>query len=471
MVHVSGVGVAGVGSGPGRWLWIVLVPIAPLVCGIVAGLPGLVAGSAVAACGLWVLLAKPVHDLPTLVARLAVLNTPVEITLIEDGRYRYANPAGLRNFGFSSLAELEKLRPDQVAPEFQPDGRSSVEVAVQAILRARQDGQYQFEWMRQRRDGAQYPVLTTLLPVVVAGRPCILGINRDMSEIVQTRQDYYRRTRNAAETLEGSVLALAGQVRMAAAALTQDAQILHQGSARSAGQLLSSKQAAHEVSHQLSIVANATGKLSETVDAIASHGNETRAIIAEATHETAAIVTTAEQLIGAAANIGSILQVITRISRQTKLLSLNATIEAARAGEAGRGFAVVAAEVKALASQTEQATREVQARIQALQGVVGTVGEAIGRVADTVARVQANNEGVGCLIQDQGAATDQIIQSVQHMGPKTAAVSAALTTVAESMGAIMTMATSVAGQGETLLTQSNGLTDEVDTCRSRMLAA
>jgi methyl-accepting chemotaxis protein len=58
-------------------------------------------------------------------------------------------------------------------------------------------------------------------------------------------------------------------------------------------------------------------------------------------------------------NVGKVADQIATIAAQTNLLALNATIEAARAGAAGRGFAVVANEVKALAGQTKQATKEI----------------------------------------------------------------------------------------------------------------
>jgi hypothetical protein len=89
--------------------------------------------------------------------------------------------------------------------------------------------------------------------------------------------------------------------------------------------------------------------------------------------------------------IESFVKVITDVSRKTKLLALNAAIEAARSGEYGRGFNVVANEVKALANEAENATRDVTRQAGEIQDAID---HAIKQVAGSQRLVQEIDAGM-----------------------------------------------------------------------------
>ena len=163
-----------------------------------------------------------------------------------------------------------------------------------------------------------------------------------------------------------------------------------------------------------------------------------------------------------AQKIGNVVTLIQAIAGQTNLLALNATIEAARAGEAGKGFAVVASEVKSLANQTEKATSEISAQINAIQGATAQTVTAIQGIITTIVAINDIAAAIASAVEEQGAATREIARNVQEAARGTQEVSSNISGVREASTATGSAATEVFASAEELSRQAKGLTVEVN---------
>jgi methyl-accepting chemotaxis protein len=182
--------------------------------------------------------------------------------------------------------------------------------------------------------------------------------------------------------------------------------------------------------------------------------------------------------------IGTIVDVITKIAQQTNLLALNATIEAARAGEAGRGFAVVAEEVRKLATEAatsaekiaeivrevqtentrvvssmEVATRDIASGREVLTYTSDALEEIVRGVVDEVKKVQE----ISALTQQQTEGAQSLVKTIDEIA-KVAEDNAAST---EEASAATTEQTASMEQMAQSAQQLSGLADKLKTLVAR----
>ena len=183
--------------------------------------------------------------------------------------------------------------------------------------------------------------------------------------------------------------------------------------------------AAAQTSAQSAVVAGAAGEVSRSVATVAAGAEEMGVAIREIARSADQAVAVAGQAVVVAGRaggrvealgvsserIGAVVKVITSIAEQTNLLALNATIEAARAGVAGKGFAVVAGEVKELARETARATREIAARVGAIQGDASGAVAAIGEIGAIIARINDHQLTIASAVEEQTATTAEMSRS------------------------------------------------------------
>jgi methyl-accepting chemotaxis protein len=136
-----------------------------------------------------------------------------------------------------------------------------------------------------------------------------------------------------------------------------------------------SKNARHFTEHGITSVSNLKSRTDETTIAAKSIIDDIRSLEEQSE------------------SIGRIADSIENIAKNTNLLALNAAIEAARAGKEGRGFSVVAQEIKKLAEQSMNSTKEIGKIIKSVLYITADAVKKTQTAENTLnVQIQAVNE-------------------------------------------------------------------------------
>ncbi|MDD7910566.1 globin-coupled sensor protein [Pseudovibrio exalbescens] len=270
----------------------------------------------------------------------------------------------------------------------------------------------------------------------------------DMDIALEVYEDAKTRDRQnfiegIASRFEESVGTVAGSLSAAAGGLKATSDTLQKAASETAEISSTVEEAAGSTSVNVESVSHSTGELAQAIAEIAQQVNRAATTADQAVTASEKAIARVGALTVAADEIGNIIELINKISSQTHLLALNATIEAARAGEAGKGFSVVAHEVKSLAEQTANATVQISSQIAEIQEATRHSRESMEEISTTISEMDAISAAISGAVEQQGAATSVISESISLAAEGTSRVSSGITSVSAAAGETGTTAGNV----------------------------
>lgn len=172
--------------------------------------------------------------------------------------------------------------------------------------------------------------------------------------------------------------------------------------------------ASEEASTNIRSVADAASQIRSSLEEVAANCKKARDISDQAQEEVSQATGRVGDLGAAAADIAEVTDVISDIASQTDLLALNATIESARAGEAGKGFAVVAGEIKNLAAETAEATKNIKMKVDGIQASTGVTVTDVNKIAGVIGDVKEIVVAIAAAVEQQSAIANEVAENIEQ---------------------------------------------------------
>ncbi len=262
--------------------------------------------------------------------------------------------------------------------------------------------------------------------------PTLAPLLEGFGKVIETLRTFVRE-------INGAALRLSSSANQVLAASTQ-----HESS--------STEQAAaiHETTATMEELKHASAQIAENAGAVARVAEETlesarsgRGAIGEFIQamqqiraDGLAVSESITKLLRRVERIGTVVEVIDEIADRSDLLALNAALEGSRAGEAGKGFSIVAAEMRRLAENVLDSTKEIKNLITEIREATAAAasaadasrtatetGERLGSVAASAVEgilsgVQETSDAarvINLATQQQRTATEQVVASMAEI--------------------------------------------------------
>ncbi len=279
---------------------------------------------------------------------------------------------------------------------------------------------------------------------------------------IESLQKLVNQTKSAAIEVQSNTVANDMAIQsLAQETLTQAAEIVQMRSRQA-----EMEQSIDLVSRQAKQAIDSIEQAGSTIDRTDQSMNQTVAEI-DAVQDTITQTTAKAQRLGESSQaISSAVNTIGRFAAQTHLLALKASIEAARAGEQGRGFGVIASEVRSLATQSAEATADIETLVNKIQLETSEVVEAMNHGSKQITQgselVQQTRQSL-TEVNQVSERINQLVDSIARAAAEQSLTSVRVSQAMNTVAAIAQNNSHSATQVSTSIKQLTAIAEKLQT--------
>jgi methyl-accepting chemotaxis protein len=305
-------------------------------------------------------------------------------------------------------------------------------------------------------------------PIRVRSRDEVGQLGESFALMVEKLRDIPSGVRESAQMLATSVSKLSESTTEQSKTVTRQAAALQETQV-TAQEIRQTSLLASQKADVVLKVAERGEALSRTGEAAVEHSLAALTAIRAEVEEIADRIT---RLGDKTIQIGNVAQTVKDLADQTNMLALNAAIEAVRSGEHGRGFAVVAREMRALADQSIQETKQARQMIEdtsaAIREAVAITERGVSRIDAGLREVRTSGETLtelSRIVKDNSSAVRQISAAISQQSAGISQIFGAVSDQSKMMDDTLERLGVTTESVETLKRASQRLVEIVDQFR------